>query len=122
MPLVRTNFTGFATHNYQARVNGFTLGLDGWLYGSSGLFGGKVNLKDLKPNGALIVNLDEFDERNLKKAGFDSNPLEDDGSVTWTVLEADVRSVEKDAEERAKDEAAKRGFQQQPQQPQPQGA
>lgn len=40
--LVRTNFTGFATHNYQARVNGFTWGLDGWLYGSSGLFGGKV--------------------------------------------------------------------------------
>ena len=34
----------------------------------------KVNLKDLKPNGALIVNLDEFDERNLKKAGFDAQP------------------------------------------------
>jgi putative membrane-bound dehydrogenase-like protein len=39
---VGTNFTGFATHNYQARVNGFTSGLDGWLYGSSGLFGGKI--------------------------------------------------------------------------------
>jgi putative membrane-bound dehydrogenase-like protein len=40
--VVRTNVTGFATHNYQARVNGFTWGLDGWLHGSSGLFGGKV--------------------------------------------------------------------------------
>jgi putative membrane-bound dehydrogenase-like protein len=40
--LVRTNFSGFATHNYQARVNGFTWGLDGWLHGSSGLFGGKI--------------------------------------------------------------------------------
>jgi putative membrane-bound dehydrogenase-like protein len=40
--LVETNFTGFATHNYQARVNGFRWGLDGWLYGSSGLFGGKI--------------------------------------------------------------------------------
>jgi putative membrane-bound dehydrogenase-like protein len=40
--LVRTNVTGFATHNFQARVNGFTWGLDGWLHGSSGLFGGKV--------------------------------------------------------------------------------
>jgi putative membrane-bound dehydrogenase-like protein len=39
---VRTNFTGFATHNYQARVNGFRWGLDGWLHGSSGLFGGTV--------------------------------------------------------------------------------
>lgn len=40
--VVRTNFTGFATHNFQARVNGFTWGLDGWLHGSSGLFGGKI--------------------------------------------------------------------------------
>jgi putative membrane-bound dehydrogenase-like protein len=40
--VVQTNFTGFATHNFQARVNGFTRGLDGWLYGSSGLFGGRV--------------------------------------------------------------------------------
>ena len=40
--VVRTNVTGFATHNFQARVNGFTWGLDGWLHGSSGLFGGKV--------------------------------------------------------------------------------
>jgi putative membrane-bound dehydrogenase-like protein len=39
---VRTNYTGFATHNYQARVNGLMWGLDGWIYGSSGLFGGKI--------------------------------------------------------------------------------
>ena len=39
---VRTNYTGFATHNYQARVNGLVWGLDGWIYGSSGLFGGKI--------------------------------------------------------------------------------
>jgi putative membrane-bound dehydrogenase-like protein len=40
--LVRTNFAGFATHNYQARVSGLAWGLDGWVYGSSGLFGGKI--------------------------------------------------------------------------------
>ena len=40
--IVRTNVTGFARHNFQARLNGFTWGLDGWLHGSSGLFGGKV--------------------------------------------------------------------------------
>lgn len=34
--------TGFATHNYQARVNSLVWGLDGWLYGSGGLFGGTV--------------------------------------------------------------------------------
>ncbi|MEI7699102.1 MAG: neutral/alkaline non-lysosomal ceramidase N-terminal domain-containing protein [Planctomycetia bacterium] len=35
-------FTGFATHNYQARVNSLEYGLDGWLYGSCGLFGGQI--------------------------------------------------------------------------------
>jgi 2-oxoglutarate ferredoxin oxidoreductase subunit alpha len=29
----------------------------------------KVNVRDLKPNGALIANTDEFHDRNLKKAG-----------------------------------------------------
>ncbi len=50
--VLRTNVTGFATHNFQARVNGFTWGLDGWLHGSSGLFGGKV--KVLAPDGKVI--------------------------------------------------------------------
>ena len=31
----------------------------------------KVNIADLKPNGILIVNTDEFADRNLKKAGYD---------------------------------------------------
>lgn len=35
-------YTGFATHNFQARVNGLRWGLDGWIYGSGGLFGGKI--------------------------------------------------------------------------------
>lgn len=37
----------------------------------------KTNLKDLKPNGMLIVNTNAFNETNLKKAGYDKNPLED---------------------------------------------
>lgn len=35
-------FTGFSTENYQARVNSLTWGLDGWVYGSCGLFGGVI--------------------------------------------------------------------------------
>jgi len=35
-------WTGFATHNPHARVNSLRYGLDNWLYGSGGLFGGKV--------------------------------------------------------------------------------
>lgn len=34
--------TGFETHNAQARVNSLRWGLDNWLYGSCGLFGGKI--------------------------------------------------------------------------------
>jgi len=37
----------------------------------------KVNLPDLPLNGLLIVNSDNFAEKNLKLAGYDSNPLED---------------------------------------------
>jgi len=40
-------FSGFATDNYQARVNGFALGLDNWLYGANGLLGGKISGKTL---------------------------------------------------------------------------
>ncbi len=35
-------FTGFSTENYQARVNSLSWGLDGWIYGSCGLFGGEI--------------------------------------------------------------------------------
>ncbi len=35
-------FSGFATDNYQARVNSLTPGLDGWVYGANGLLGGKI--------------------------------------------------------------------------------
>ncbi len=37
----------------------------------------KMNLADLKPNGILIANLDEFGETDLRKAQMASNPLED---------------------------------------------
>ncbi len=40
--MVRKLFSGFATHNYQARVNSLCYGLDNWVYGSCGLFGGEI--------------------------------------------------------------------------------
>src|SRR6185436_6800250 len=36
----------------------------------------KTNIADLKRGGILIVNEDEFDTSNLKKAGYASNPLD----------------------------------------------
>ena len=40
--IVKKLYSGFGTDNYQARVNGLAYGLDGWVYGSCGLFGGKI--------------------------------------------------------------------------------
>src|ERR687891_246388 len=37
----------------------------------------KVHLRDLKPGGLLVVNTAAFDKRNLDKAGYASNPLDD---------------------------------------------
>src|SRR3982750_196701 len=37
----------------------------------------KTNLKDLVKGGTLIVNRDAFTERNLDKAAYETNPLED---------------------------------------------
>ncbi len=41
----------------------------------------KANLEDVPAGGTLIVNTDAFNERNLQKAGYETNPLED-GSLT----------------------------------------
>ena len=37
----------------------------------------KVHLRDLKTGGLLIVNTSAFDKRNLDKAGYAANPLDD---------------------------------------------
>src|SRR5438309_10811017 len=40
----------------------------------------KTNLRDLPKGGTLIVDTDAFSDRNLQKAGYESNPL-DDGTL-----------------------------------------
>ncbi len=37
----------------------------------------KTNLRDLPKGGTLIVDTDQFKERNLQKAGYETSPLED---------------------------------------------
>lgn len=39
----------------------------------------KANLADMAPGTAIIVDSHDFNGRNLVKAGYDSNPLEEDG-------------------------------------------
>jgi 2-oxoglutarate/2-oxoacid ferredoxin oxidoreductase subunit alpha len=40
----------------------------------------KANLADMKPGTAIIVDSHDFSGRNLAKAGYESNPLEEDGA------------------------------------------
>jgi 2-oxoglutarate/2-oxoacid ferredoxin oxidoreductase subunit alpha len=47
----------------------------------------KTNLKDLPRGGTLIVDADQFNERNLQKAGYAASPLED-GSLEEFQLHA----------------------------------
>jgi 2-oxoglutarate ferredoxin oxidoreductase subunit alpha len=53
----------------------------------------KANLADLTPAGTIIVNSDSFDERSLHKAGYGSNPLEDDSLKDFTVYEVPMTSL-----------------------------
>ncbi len=46
----------------------------------------KVNLHDLEKGGILIVNSDAFAELNLKKAGYEKNPLEDGSLSAYRVI------------------------------------
>ncbi len=62
----------------------------------------KVNLPDLKSNGILIVNTDEFEERNLKKAGYEANPLEDDSLARYQLFPAPLATLTRRALEGSK--------------------
>jgi 2-oxoglutarate/2-oxoacid ferredoxin oxidoreductase subunit alpha len=53
----------------------------------------KTNLNDLPKGGTLIVNTDAFTERNLAKAGFASNPLEDGSLDEYHVHEVALTSI-----------------------------
>ena len=50
----------------------------------------KVNLAALKPGGLIIADTGAFTKRNLDKAKYDSNPLEDDSLAKFDVLAFDI--------------------------------
>jgi 2-oxoglutarate ferredoxin oxidoreductase subunit alpha len=64
----------------------------------------KASLKDLLPGATIIVNVDAFEERNLDKAGYKANPLEDGSLDAFTVYEVPMTSLTKEA---AKETGAK---------------
>ena len=62
----------------------------------------KVNLKDLEPGGILVVNTDAFVESNLRKASYETNPLEDGSLSGYRVFKLPITSLTIGALEEAK--------------------
>ncbi|RPF70535.1 2-oxoacid:acceptor oxidoreductase subunit alpha [Aurantiacibacter spongiae] len=53
----------------------------------------KVNLEALRPGGLIIADTGEFTKRNLDKAKYDANPLEDGSLARWDVLAFDISAL-----------------------------
>ncbi len=58
----------------------------------------KANIGDLKLGGILIVNTDNFTEKNFKKAEMDSNPLEDESfRGNYQIFEVNITEMTRKA-------------------------
>jgi 2-oxoglutarate ferredoxin oxidoreductase subunit alpha len=50
----------------------------------------KTSLPDLPKGGTIIANVDEFNEANLKKAGYQENPLENNSLSSYRVIKVPI--------------------------------
>jgi 2-oxoglutarate ferredoxin oxidoreductase subunit alpha len=57
----------------------------------------RSELHHLSPGATVIVNTDAFEQRNLTKAGYRSNPLTDGSLEQYTVYEVPMTTLTKDA-------------------------
>lgn len=57
----------------------------------------KTNLYALKPGHTLIVDTDSFNKKNLEKAEYSTNPLEDGSLENYKVIQVDMTSLTKEA-------------------------
>src|SRR2546430_5075012 len=57
----------------------------------------KVEVKDLRRGGTILVDTGAFTERNLTKAGFPANPLEDGSLAPYQVLTFDITRLTTEA-------------------------
>ncbi|MCH7837005.1 MAG: 2-oxoacid:acceptor oxidoreductase subunit alpha, partial [Chloroflexi bacterium] len=53
----------------------------------------KTNLPDLAKGGTLVVNADEFNETNLRKAAYEDNPLEGEQLAAYRVIKVPITSM-----------------------------
>ena len=53
----------------------------------------KVHLQDLKDNGMLIANTANYSKKNLRLAGFEENPLDDDSLSNYRLIKIDMTKL-----------------------------
>lgn len=53
----------------------------------------KTNVVDLKPGGLVIADTGEFNDRNLAKAKYDRNPIDDGSLAKWQVMAFDISAL-----------------------------
>ncbi len=53
----------------------------------------KTNLKALEKGGAIIANEDAFEKNNLRKAGYETNPLDDGSLEDYQVFRVPMTSL-----------------------------
>jgi 2-oxoglutarate ferredoxin oxidoreductase subunit alpha len=53
----------------------------------------KANIEDVPPNAVIIVDKEAFTDANLKRAGYDSNPLNDKSLDKFQVIQVDVTKL-----------------------------
>lgn len=57
----------------------------------------KTNVQALRPGGLIIADEGEFSERNLAKAKYDANPLDDGSLGKWQVIRLNISQLTLDA-------------------------
>jgi 2-oxoglutarate ferredoxin oxidoreductase subunit alpha len=57
----------------------------------------KTNLQAVKPGHTIIVDTDSFSKKNLEKAHYESNPLEDGSLENYRVIEVAMTTLTKEA-------------------------
>ena len=59
----------------------------------------KMHIEDLKSDGILIANKSNFTPRNLKMAGWENNPLEDNSLKNYVVYDLEISRLVANATE-----------------------
>jgi 2-oxoglutarate ferredoxin oxidoreductase subunit alpha len=57
----------------------------------------KASLPDVEPHGTIIANTDAFSQANLRKAGYEANPLRDGSLGEYQVIEAPLTTLNREA-------------------------